>query len=30
MHFEVSINQEQARKLTKKLGLDGDKNAGAN
>ena len=30
MHFEVSVTPEQARKLTTKLGLDGDKNAGAN
>ena len=30
MHFEVSISQEKAKKLIKKLGLDGDKNAGAN
>ena len=26
MHFEVSVNQEQAKKLIIKLGLDGDKN----
>ena len=30
MHFEVSVNKEQAKKLIQKLGLDGDKNAGAN
>jgi hypothetical protein len=30
MHFEVSISQEKAKKLIQKLGLDGDKNAGAN
>ena len=30
MHFEVSVTPEQARKLNTKLGLDGDKNAGAN
>ena len=30
MHFEVSVNKEQAKKLIQKLGLDGANHAGAN